>query len=161
MSETRILQRDYWAALDKALVAGSNLVRGGRKPQPQSWMSYPIGRSRFHLGAVMLRPKNQIRTELYLSGGQAKAHFNLLLQQRDAIDAELGYALDWEELPEGQDSRVSCTLANVNPEDQTNWPAQHAWLVKSLNDMHRVFAQRVKLLNADDWQPDPSGLPDA
>jgi hypothetical protein len=155
LSETRILQREYWAALDKALTAGGTLVRGGRKPQPQSWMSYPIGRSRFHLGAVMLRPKNQIRTELYISGGQAKAHFNLLLQQRDAVHHDLGYALEWEELPEGQDSRVSCTLPNVDPQDQADWPRQHAWLVRTLNDMHRVFAQRVKAVNADNWQSTP------
>src|SRR5262249_46601310 len=67
LSETRIKQRDYWAALNSVLDATSGPVSGNKKPQPQSWMSYPIGRSGFNLGATMIRPKNQIRAELYIS----------------------------------------------------------------------------------------------
>jgi hypothetical protein len=31
-----------------------------------------------------------------------------------------------------------------------DWPRQHEWLAKRLNDMHRVFAQRVRALDAFD-----------
>ena len=30
-------------------------------------------------------------------------------------------------------------LNGVDPEDEADWPRQHEWLAKRLNDMHRVF----------------------
>ena len=60
----------------------------------------------------------------------------------------LGYPLEWEELPEAQDCRIACYLNDVDPADQTDWPRQHEWLAKRLNEMHRVFAPRVRALEA-------------
>ena len=57
LSETRIAQREYWAALNPVLAAAGGPVSGNRKPQPQSWMAYGIGRSGFNLGATMIRPR--------------------------------------------------------------------------------------------------------
>jgi hypothetical protein len=153
LSETRIMQRNYWAALNEVL-GDRGPVPGNKKPQPASWMAYPIGRSAFNLGAVMIRPKNQLRVELYISGDHAKPMFHLLKEQKDAIEAELNHPVAWEELPSGRDSRVSLYLHDVDPEDETDWPRQHEWLAKRLNDMHRVLARRVSELDPDAWQPD-------
>ena len=127
---------------------------GGRKPGPRSWSEFPIGRTGFNLAAAMIRPKNQIRAELYLRGNNAKAFFGLLKQQKDPIERELKYSLEWEELPAGQDSRIASYLNGVNPEDELDWPRQHEWLAKRLNELHGVFFRRVKELNADDWRRD-------
>jgi Domain of unknown function (DUF4268) len=154
LSETRIMQREYWAALNPILSAVGGPVSGNRKPQPQSWMAYGIGRSGFNLGAVMIRPKNQVRAELYIAGDRAKAFFGLLKRQKDVIERELGYSLEWEELPSRRDCRISSYLNEVDPEDEAGWPHQHEWLAKRLNDMHRVFAHRVVALNADAWRPE-------
>jgi hypothetical protein len=88
--KTRMMQRDYWAAVNKLLAAGRP-ISGNKQPQPQFWMSYPIGRSGFRLNAVMIRPKNQIRAELYISGDRAKAFLGLLKNQK----RELGYLLSF------------------------------------------------------------------
>ena len=152
LSETRIAQREYWAALNQALTAAGGPIAGNRKPQPQSWMAYSIGRSNFNLAAAMNRLKNQIRAELYIAGDQAKAFFGLLKRQKEEIERELGYSLEWDELPAGRDCRISSHLNEVDPEDDADWPRQHEWLAKRLNDMHRVFARRVSALDADAWQ---------
>jgi hypothetical protein len=154
LSETRILQRNYWTSLIKLLDEVGGPVRGNKKPQPQAWMSFPIGRSGFHLNGVMIRTKEQIRTELYISDDRAKAFFGLLKSQREAIERELGCPLEWDELPSRRDCRISCYLNEVDPEDEADWPRQHEWLARRLNDMHRVFAQRVSALDADAWQPE-------
>jgi hypothetical protein len=144
LTETRIMQRDYWAALNVSLNAAGGLVLGNKKAQPQSWMAYPVGRFGFYLGAAMARHKNQIRAELYIHGERAKAFFALLQNQKRQIEREIGYALCWEELPTGQDSRVARYLDDVDPGDITDWQRQHKWLTETLNDMHRVFASRVR-----------------
>ena len=96
LSETRVTQRAYWTALHTVLGAAGGPVSGNRKPQPQSWMGYPIGRSGFTLSAVMIRPKNKVRAELYISGEEAKGFLASLKGQRAAIEGELGYHLEWE-----------------------------------------------------------------
>jgi hypothetical protein len=154
VSETKIMQRNYWEALNAVLNLKGGPVTGNKKPQLQSWMSYPIGRSYIHLGAAMVVNRNLIRAELYFSGANAKAYFGLLEKQKQAVEQELGYPLEWEELPAGQDSRISVALHDANPRNTDDWKRQHQWLADKLNDMHRVFSQRVKELSADDWQPE-------
>jgi hypothetical protein len=105
-----------------------------------------------HLGAVMIRPKKRVRAELYLSSENAKAFFHLLREQRQEIEDELGFPLQWEELPDRRDSRIALYLDSTDPEDRGQWPRQHEWLATSLNDLHRVLAVRVRSLAASDWQ---------
>ena len=154
LSDTRVKQRAYWAAFHQALDQAAGPVSGGRKPQPQSWMGYSIGRTGFNLGAVMIRPKRQVRTELYIAGDKAKALFHLLREQQQVIEQELGYALEWEELPTRRDSRIAVYMTNVDPEDEQDWPRQHEWLTAKINDFHRVFLARVRDLDAEEWKQD-------
>jgi hypothetical protein len=154
LTSTKAMQVAYWGSLGAALMAAGGPLARERKPQPQSWMSYSIGRSGFGINAAMARPKRQVRAELYISSSHAKQFFRLLHAQKAEIESELGYALAWEELPEGKDTRISVPLSDTDPEDQGDWPRQHEWLVARLNDLHRVFVSRVKALNAGAWQPD-------
>jgi hypothetical protein len=62
--------------------------------------------------------------------------------------------LEWEELPNRQDCRISTYLNEVDPEDEEDWRRQHEWLASRLNDMHRVFAGRIRALDADSWLGD-------
>ncbi|MDE0307046.1 MAG: DUF4268 domain-containing protein [Albidovulum sp.] len=155
------MQRDYWAAFHQALEKLGGAISGNRKPQPQSWMSYPIGRSEMNLGTVMIRQKKRIRVELYLSTEHAKAFFHLLCEQKDDVEKEIGFPLEWEALPDRRDSRIAVYLDSTDPEDRKDWTRQHQWLAKSLDDMHRVFAGRVKALDADDWNSNAEANPPA
>jgi hypothetical protein len=152
-SETKLMQRSYWEALNSVLNLKRGPVTGNKKPQLQGWMSYPIGKSNIHLNAAMAVNRNQIRVELYFTGAHAKAYFGLLLRWKEAVQTELGYSLEWDALPAGQDSRIFIGLS-ANPRNTDDWKRQHEWLADKLNDMHRVFSNRVKELSADDWQPE-------
>lgn len=154
LSETRTIQQTYWSAFQQVLNKVSGPVLGNRKPWPRSWIAYPIGRSAFNLNAAMTRSKNRIRAELYIKGDNAKAFFHLLEDQKHDIERELDCPLEWEELPARQDSRIAVYLINADPEDEKDWPRQHEWLAAKLNDLHRAFTNRVRLLDADEWQPD-------
>ena len=150
------MQRDYWDFLHAALTKVNGPVSGNRKAQPQSWMAYSIGRSGFRLGAAMVPAKRRIRSELYLAGPRAKASFHLLREEKEDIERELGYSLEWEELPAGTDSRIAVYFDDVDPGDKDDWTNQHQWFASKLNDLHRVFARRIRELNPDDWDPEPS-----
>ena len=149
LTETRLLQRDYWEALLSDLARGDGPVSGRiRTAQPSSWMGFPIGRRNFRIHAGMNIRGHEIRVALYLSGSRAKKHFALLCEDKEAVEQEIGYPLVWEEMPNGTDSRVSVRREGVNPKNESDWPGQHAWFVEKLNDIHRIFAQRIQSLDA-------------
>ena len=146
LSEVRAMQLEYWEALNTALDDAGGPVRGNRKPQAQSWMSYAIGRTDFSLYAVMGRQKRRVGAQLYVGGSNAKAYFHQLHEQKDAVENEIGEDLEWTELP--IECRVSIWLSGHDPEEREDWPHQHEWLAGSLNKLHRVFADRVRRLDA-------------
>jgi len=150
LSQTRVTQLAYWEALHRVLNAKGGAISGNRKAQPQSWMAYSIGRSSFGINGATARPKRQIRAELYMSGPHAKPFFYLLREQREAIEAEAGHAFVWDELPEGRDTRVYVALS-ADPDDQNDWQRQHEWMADRLNEMHSVFASRVRNLDPGAW----------
>ena len=91
--------------------------------------------------------KEEIRVYLYINGNNAKSYFSLLHAQKEAVEQELGYPLEWDELPNGQDSQLSVRLSKSNPQNLADWPRQHEWLTKKLNDMHRVLSGPVRSLD--------------
>ena len=147
LSELKIKQRKYWAGLHEELNAAAGPVRGNRKAQPQHWMTYGIGVGGFQLAATMNTAEKHIRAELYIVGDDAHERLDRLELQKDEIERELGYRLAWgDQLPKARDRRISCYRREVDPGDESGWPDQHRWLAKTLNDLHSVFAQRVKHL---------------
>lgn len=150
LSEVRLKQREFWEGFHAALDRAQGPVSGNRKAQPQPWMTYSIGRSEFALGAVMVRRKHRVRAELYTGGANAEGYFIALRNQQSEIEGELGYPLDWEALPERQACRVTISLDNADPEDESDWRRQHDWLAEKLNDFHRVFVERVRGLEPEE-----------
>ena len=149
-SETKLKQMEYWSGLQSVLNDMNGQVAGNRKPQPQHWMDYPIGRTGFHLSASMNSRERYIRVDLYISGEDAKQRLALLEQQKDEIERELGSSLEWgDELPTARDSKIAYYCRDIDPDDESDWPRQHEWLAKHLNDMHRAFSHRVRDLGMD------------
>ena len=78
----------------------------------------------------------------------AKAFFGLLKLQKDEIERELGYRAGVGGTAVTATAE-SLLLNDLDPEDEADWPRQHEWLAKRLNDMHRVFAPRVRALDLE------------
>jgi hypothetical protein len=142
---TKALQQQYWLALRELLASRKSLLKP-QKAHPQHWLVVPIGRSNFHLSALVNTPKVRIGVELYMSGPEAKQHFRALESQKAQIEKEFGAALDWQELPKKEASRILYLRENSSIENQAAWPEQHAWLAETLERMSAVFKPRVAAL---------------
>ncbi len=147
LSEGRLSQLEYWAGLQSTLDAHNGRVAGNRKPQPQGWMAYPIGRSGVHLGAAMNTREKHLRVELYIHGERPDERLQGLEGQRDQIERDLGYPLEWgDQSPTARDRRIACYLRDADPEDESDWQRQHEWLATRLNELYGAFADRVRSL---------------
>lgn len=148
-SERGALYRRYWTEFSERL-AKRNSPIVARQPQPQQWMDFAIGRSEFWLAAMLRRKEQRVSVYLSLSGDDAPAHFELLRQDQEAINAYLGRALQWRQLAK------SCQLLLIHPretnlDDPEDWAWQHEWLAETLEKFDSALRPRIAKLDANEW----------
>lgn len=150
LTETKQRQLAYWQSLADHMA--EHPLQRSRKPRPQSWTIFPIGKSGMHLGAVINTREEWIGIELYLGDENAHAHFLELSEDRVEIESDLGFAPEWLPLPEKRACRIilykqSCPLA-----DEARWPEYHDWMVEKLDAFNRAFRLRVRDLDPDKYR---------
>lgn len=85
-----------------------------------------------------------------LTGTDAKSQFALVADQREQIESNIGEELDWEEMPNRKESRISVWLT-ADPLNRADWERQHTWLAERLEAFFRVLSPRVKAMGATDY----------
>ncbi len=150
LSETRQRQQEYWAGLKSHLTEAKSKLRS-QKPLPQHWTNFAIGRSYFNLTAVQNTREKRVGLMLVLSGPDAKAHFKLLEADKEKIEHAAHVTFEWRELPDKKESHIVLQLEGADPANRADWTRQHEWLKQTLDLFQRVFALRVKSLDADSY----------
>lgn len=143
---TNQLQQQFWAALVQYLETHRVPVRP-RKPAPKHWLNCnPLGRSGFKLVSTVHSRDHRIGAEVYISHPLSKELFQKLLLQRQTIESELGFSLDWQELPARHACRIAVYRTNSDLSEESAWPAYCEWLAEKLVRLSSAFRPRVKEL---------------
>lgn len=152
VTETKLKQQNFWALLKAELEEKNSPVRM-HKPLPQSWMNCGIGRSGFNLVPTLNSRDNRIAVEIYLYDDNAKKYFNLLKEDRAAIENQIGQGLEWKELPERKSSRIVLIKNETNPLEESLWEQNVDWFIEKLELFNLVFRKRIKTLKVETDQP--------
>ena len=142
-SPTKQLQLKFWTALIERLATKAPQIRP-QKPRPQHWLNNAIGRSGFSLNITANTRDQRLGVELWMPGAQAKQHFAALSAHRKEIEEQLGFALDWQELPDAQACRVAAWYPEASIEDESRWDEYLDWLMQRLVKMDQVLRPVVK-----------------
>lgn len=155
ISPVKQTYRELWTGLDEHLVA---TVQGYRSRQglPQMWLTFPIGRSGFHLTTNASVRERQIAVELYCQRDPDKVGFDQLVEHREAVEAEIGEPLTWERLDEKLGWRVIIRRP-VDVEDRSMWPEYFQWYQERLGRFDVAFRDRVSALDMSAEPPADSG----
>lgn len=141
-SETKGLQYRYWQNFISYLENSSSKLRP-QAPSPKHWLTFSIGRSGFHVNALLNTVTNRIGVELVIADKDGeKAFYHLLADDKEVIEREMGSALEWRENPEKNRSSI-LLFFNANPSEEQKWNSQHDWLKNSLEKFDAVFRQRI------------------
>ncbi|MBZ9669527.1 DUF4268 domain-containing protein [Mesorhizobium sp. ES1-3] len=154
LTDTKSLQLRFWTQLQERLRNHPRLRP--RKPFPQHWYDFSIGRAGFKLSAKLDTQRDRFGVELYIDDEDAKAFFGQLILERAQIETEIGLDLEWQKLPERTASRIVHHWSGIDPFDEARWPEYLDWMVRSLERFHSVFAERVRALDADQFDPEAS-----
>jgi len=144
-SETKGLQYRYWQNFISYLENSSSKLRR-QTPSPKHWLTFSIGRSGFHVNALLNTVANRIGVELVIADKDGeKSFYHLLAEDKEAIEREIGSVLEWKENQEKTQSKVAL-FKNFNPSEESVWSSQHEWLKNSLEKFDAVFRQRIRKL---------------
>jgi hypothetical protein len=144
-SPTKQLQQKFWAALIENLAKTAPRIRP-QKPRPQHWLNNSIGRSGFGLNITANTREARLGVELWMPGTEAKSRFANLSARRQEIEAQLGFALDWQELPDSMGCRIATWYPDASIEDQSRWDEYLDWITQRLIKMDQVLRPIVKAL---------------
>lgn len=137
----------YWEAFATKLSEADTPLRP-QKAGPRQWMNLSIGRSGFNVTASLNNQRQHLQATLEVFHEDADEYFDALSEQQEEIESSLGFNLNWQQLPKRKSARIGIKKSDTNPTDETDWPAQHAWLVSHLTALHSAFHDRVKALDA-------------
>jgi hypothetical protein len=163
MTDTKRAQLAFWTGFREYMLERGSPVKVA-KPKPDSFMWMAIGRSGFGLFASLSTWSMQtqaygageVRAGLYLDLDDAHAHYHLLKAEQAAIEAEFGEALTWYQA----EGVKSCRIGIERPAalaDRDSWPGVYEWLREKLEALRVVFGERVRALNAANWQREEAG----
>jgi hypothetical protein len=144
-SPTKQLQQKFWASLIDRLSKNAPNIRP-QKPRAQHWLSNSIGRSGFGLNITANTRDARLSVELWMPGEKAKQRFAYLLGQKEAIEKQLGFGLDWQELPDAKACRIASWYSDASIEDESRWDEYLDWLTQRLVKMDQVLRPIVKAL---------------
>lgn len=133
---------EYWQSFNDYAFQNYEFAKtfNKRKPSTDHWMSLSMGSSACHLDISRVQKRKRLEVEIYIN--EDKELFHSLLANKKAIEEELGFKLDWRELPERKASRIVFDRkANLDNVDE--WPEQFAWLVNICPKMKNVFKKYI------------------
>jgi hypothetical protein len=152
LSDVKRTQLEFWTAFQDYMEEHSNIRC--QKPAPQPWMNHSIGRSGFGLTSIASTWNSetqtsdpQLRVEFYISVPEAHKYFEILASKKSDIETEIGQPLIWSNPPAKQTCKAY-VRRSANFLDSSQWPQQQEWLRENLEKFHRVFAPRIKQLDA-------------
>lgn len=144
LSVTKLDQQKFWEETrDYFKLKKSTLSL--REPRPQHWYDIAIGRSNFNIALTINTQLERVGCELYLRGSQAKQAFDLLAQNKEQFEKELGYNLEWQRL----DTKEACRIKIYKEGSIYNSVQRQElkeWLYVSVEQFHKVFSPAVKAL---------------
>lgn len=150
-SPRKILQKEFWTEFRKYVLSQKTFIKP-TKPRPQHWMNIAIGRSKFHLSAIIMVKEEAITVDLWIKGPSRYAHYKLLEDEKEQIESEIGEKLIWYELPDKKSSHIRLLHENIDPKKKADWKSIQQELLQMLEAMYRTFSERVKKLDAGEYE---------
>lgn len=136
VTDLKLQQQEFWEKLREYGEQNAKLVRSWRKALPQHWYNIGIGSARAKLAAKVNTQESYVGLELYIY--KDTELFYKLYDIKEKIEQSLGYALDWQELPERKASRIIVTR-DGDFQNKVQQDELISWLVQKAEEFTKVF----------------------
>jgi len=139
------LQLKFWTEWIQYMTDRKSFLKN-QKPYPAHWSSLSAGRSGFNYTAIINTRSDYIGAEVYISHANSKALFGELYKEKKNIEEQLGFDMDWQELPNKHACRIIATKPDSPLSDESKWSEYFEWLRVTLEKLDKVFRPIIKAL---------------
>lgn len=144
LSETKLLQQEYWQAL-KDSIEKEKVSFKLQKALPQHWTNIAIGRSDFKVCAIANSRDKWLCVQLVVFGPKALENFITL---RDLYENEtkekISPDIEWSEKDGGKEHHVNYFITDTDPLKKEKWPEQHKQLKEWIERFVIYFRDKIK-----------------
>jgi hypothetical protein len=140
VSETKLLQKEFWDGLKDYARKNGSSVNFGRASRPQHYYSISFGTSKCDITLTLNTQKTYIGCEVYIRNDQAL--FDTFLKYKDEIEQALGAKLEWMDLPDATASRIILQY-HGNPKEKNRWDEYFKWCLTSVENFSKVFKRYI------------------
>jgi hypothetical protein len=137
------MQLAYWTAFSEFLASRKTPFKPPT-PYTINWMSWGVGKGGIQLIANV--NAEHIGVGLDIDSRAHPTWFHKLHSERAAIEAEIGFEMDWDEKPQNKFSRVRIRRT-IDMHDTSNWPAAHEWLLAHMTPLAAAIRPRAARLD--------------
>lgn len=140
LSASQELQLKYWSHLSEYLEANSDSKL--RSPGAKGWSDFSLGKTNAILRISISTQTGKLAAGVYLYKNM-KEKYEHLYEQKDAIEASFGEALEWENNPDKQTAVIKIEKS-ADISNESDWLNQHEWFKQKLESFRRVFRPLVR-----------------
>ena len=135
-------QMDFWNSFMDYAMKQSEFSKlfNRRKGLPLNYMNLPLGSVEYQI-CLTVKTTGQLGAEVYIN--KRKDIFNNLESQKDQIEKELGFKMDWQPLPDIMASRI-LIVQDGDYTDNAQWGSCFEWLTDKAVKLKKVFLKYLK-----------------
>ena len=135
ISNTQQLQLEFWNEF-REFGKEKNARLKFRKPFPQHWYDMSYGVPGSNITLTMNIQNKTVSCEIYIH--DSKQLFHHYESQREQIEKDLGYPLQWMELPTKKASRIR-VFREIDVKEHKNWNAAYEWMLEQAQKFNVIF----------------------
>lgn len=137
LNATQQARLEYWTAFNEYAFKDKSFSKEfkRRKPSTDHWLSFSVGSSDCGMSILRLQNIGNVAVEFNIYD---KDLFHSIFEKKDIIESEIGFALDWRELPDKKVSRI-LIKKEVNLTEESEWPNQFDWVMQNMIKIKKAF----------------------
>lgn len=131
---------DFWTTFNE-VIKERGMPFNTRKATPDHWYDIAIGSSDAHLSVTAVNKDNYVGVELYINDN--KDMFDELYKNRQTIDAEFDFKLNWQRLDGKKASRIKSMIPGLDFDNHSNYKALMNEAINRVVKMRDVFKKYI------------------
>lgn len=141
LTDGKLLQLEFWQGYAEYISKHKSPFKAC-KASPQHWYNISIGTSQAHFSFIASVKEHFVRIDLYIPNN--KGLFSSLLTHKQEIESDLGYSLDWQDLPNSKASRIALRKDNINVENENDKKEAYKWLLDNATKIYGATKKYLK-----------------